>query len=160
MFSSLGKERKDACLTMIDSMSKGMEIFLVITLIGTIMIVGIISYSSYQEERKNIAILFSLGANIKDTISIFLTLNLAIGFASLILSFITSPLLSLIINNILFKVVGIKNIIKIPFDSFLGFRFIFPFVMILVLSLLIIISTVIPIMFSKSISISEELKEE
>ena len=81
----------------------GMEMFLAIALVGTAMIVGIISYASYSEDIKDSAILLCLGAKRKDIASIYIFESMMLGFISLIISFCVATLLikpfNLLIQN-------------------------------------------------------------
>ena len=158
--TSLGRERTNAVLELVNACSMGMDIFLVISLLGTILIIGIISFSSYSEDKRNIAIMFALGTNKDDILSSYLYSNVLVGIISLIIAFPISFLFQIIINKALFNVVGISNLIKIPFTSFMGIRYLYPVFIVASLLFIILISTYIPIMFASKISIKEELKEE
>ena len=61
----------------------GMEIFLIVALIGTALILGIVSFSSYSEDRKTIAILSTLGAKRDDVMDIYISENIIVSFISL-----------------------------------------------------------------------------
>ena len=82
---------------LITAASMGMSIFLIIALAGTALILGIISFSSYSEDKKSSAILTCLGASKQNILSIYLLENIFIGLMALLLSFVLSPLLSLLI---------------------------------------------------------------
>ena len=158
--TSLGKERTKACLELVRACSMGMDIFLIISLLGTVLIVGIISFSSYSEDKRIIAIMFSLGANKDDVLSSYLYSNVLVAIISVLIAFPLSIFLEGVINKILFNAVGISNLIKIPITSFLGYKYFYPLLIVVSLLFIIFISTYIPIMFSTKISIKEELKEE
>ena len=159
-FSSLSEERKNACLSLIEVSSVGMDAFIVIAIIGTILIVGILSFSSYMEERKTIAIYFSLGMDSDDVIYIYLINNLITTVLALIFSFSFAPILENILNGILFSATGIKNLIAIPFTVFLGRMYFLPLIVISFLLIVIILSTFITISGSSKISLKEVLKSE
>ena len=138
----------------------GMGLFLVIALIGTALIMGILAFSSYSEDKKTSAILKSLGAENGDIFSIYIYENLALGDIALLLSLTLAPLLSWIANKIVYSITGFQRIISIPFLRFMNRPLMFP-IMIVVFTLLIcVISTYIPLLFSKRISPREELAEE
>ena len=160
VFSSLGKERSKACIELVNACSVGMDIFLFTSILGTVLIIGIISFSSFSEDRRNIAIMFSLGANKDDVLSSYLYSNVLIAIISSLLSILLSILLERAANSLLFGIVGIKNLIKIPISSFLGIRYLFPILIVLILLIVIFLSTYLPISFSSKISLKEELKEE
>ena len=134
--------------------------FLVIALTGTALIMGILSFSSYSEDKKTSAILKSLGADNSDIFSIYIYENLALGGIGLLVSLILAPIFSLIINKIVVFISGFQNIISIPFMRFMNRPLLFPMMIIVFTLLVCVISTFIPLMFSKRISPREELAEE
>ena len=150
----------DTLFNLMDAATLGMELFLVIALIGTALILGIISFSSYSEDKKTSAILTCLGANKRDIFSIYLKENLFICSISLITSFIISPLLALLANKVIEKITAFKNLISIPLLFYQKIPLLFPVSIILFTFLICLLSTFIPLMFSKKISPKEELMDE
>lgn len=142
----------DALFSLINAATLGMELFLVIALVGTTLILGIISFSSYTEDKKTSAILTCLGASKKEIFSIYFYENLFICLISLISSLIFAPLLALFANFIIKSITGFINMISIPLLA----------VLIIIPSTIIICSlaTYLPLFFSKKISPKEELSEE
>ena len=140
------------------SISLGLTIFLILVIIGTILIMGIVSISSYTEDKKRSAILSSIGASKDSVISIYVNENLTVGIIAMFLSFLLAPLLSNLGNYLVNKFTGIESVINIPFLSFYGIPFLFPLLIVLAVILTIIISTIIPISFSKKISLKNELQ--
>ena len=138
----------------------GMSLFLVIALTGTALIMGILAFSSYSEDKKTSAILKSLGADNSDIFSIYIYENLALGGIGLLVSLILAPIFSLIINKIVVSISGFQNIISIPFMRFMNRPLLFPMMIIVFTLLVCVISTFVPLMFSKRISPREELAEE
>ena len=160
VISSSAETRSSALVDLIKAATTGMEVFLFISLLGTALIMGIVSFSFYSEERKNIAILSCLGAKIDDINDIYCVENLSIGIISFVLSLIISPLLELLINFLIKRFAGFSNLIKIPFSRFLGIPFGFPLIIFIGTIVISIFSTMLPIAFSKKISLKEELKDE
>lgn len=142
----------DALFDLIHAATLGMSLFLIIALVGTTLILGIISFSSYTEDKKTSAILTCLGASKKEIFSIYFYENLFICLISMISSFIFSPLLALLINQIIFYITLFESILSIPL---LAFLIIFPSTL-----LICALSTYLPLFFSKRISPKEELSEE
>ena len=142
----------DALFSLINAATLGMELFLVIALVGTTLILGIISFSSYTEDKKTSAILTCLGASKKEIFSIYFYENLFICLISLISSLIFAPLLALLANFIIKSITGFINMISIPLLA----------VLIIIPATIIICSlaTYLPLFFSKKISPKEELSEE
>ena len=159
-YSSNSYTRTDALIGLINAATTGMELFLVITLIGTALIMGIVSFSFYSEDKKTIAILSCLGAKMDNINDIYCVENITIGLIAFLLSIILSPLLQLLINFIVFHLAGFSNIISIPFMKFLKIPFGLPLFVFVGTILVSTLSTMIPILFSKKISLKEELKDE
>ena len=138
----------------------GMDMFLAIALIGTALILGIVSFSSYSEDKKCSAILSCLGAKKSEIFSIYLYENIVIGVIALLLSFIISPFLSYGINALILYLSSFSNMITIPFYEFLGKKLLFPLIILISTLFVCIVSTYIPLFFSKKISLKEELADE
>lgn len=145
---------------LISASSMGMNIFLVIALLGTGLILGIVSFSSYSEDKKVSAILSCLGANKNDIIDIYIYESTIIGLIAVTISIILAPLLSIVINFVINKQLSFSNLIEIPLESFLNVPFLFPLLIIFITFLVCLFSTYIPIFFSKKISLKEELTDE
>lgn len=145
---------------LITASTTGMEIFLVIALLGTALILGIVNFSAYVDDRKNSAILSCIGASNSEISDIYLSESIIIGLSALFLSFVLSPLFGLLINRIVNKTIGINSIINIPFTRFLNIPILLPFLILLCTLLVCILTSMLPILFSKKISIIEELKDE
>ncbi len=142
----------DALFDLISAATLGMELFLVIALIGTTLILGIISFSSYMEDKKTSAILTCLGANRKDIFLIYFYENLLIATISLLISFVCSPLIALLANQIIKTLTGFSNMIVVH---------ILPMLIAIPITIFICAgSTYLPLFFSKKISPKEELSEE
>ncbi len=160
VIESTGMTIGETFMDLMDAATMGMELFLIITIIGTVLIMGIISLSSYSEDKKTSAILTCLGARKGDIFSIYFYENLLIGGIALVLSFIFSPILALLGNKIINSLTGFSNMISIPFISFMNIPLLFPLILIVCTFLVCVISTYIPLFFSKKISPKEELSEE
>ena len=149
--------------TLLDLMSAatmGMELFLVIAIMGTGLILGIISFSSYSEDKKTSAILTCLGATKKEIFSIYAYENLSLGFIALGISLVVSPFLMWGTNALVESITTFRNIISIPFLSYLDIPLLFPLILIAATLLICLLSTYIPLFFSKKISPKEELMTE
>ena len=160
VISSNAEIRTNALIGLINAASTGMEVFLIIALIGTALIMGIVSFSFYSEERKIIATLSCLGAKNEKINDIYFVENVALATISFIFSIIVSPLLELLINFIIFSLSGINNLIKIPITSFNDIPLALPLLVMGGTLLIATLSTYLPIAFSKKISLKEELKDE
>ena len=147
-------------MDLMDAATIGMGLFLIITIVGTVLIMGIISLSSYSEDKKTSAILTCLGAKRGDIFSIYFYENLLLGGIALLISFVLAPLLSWIGNKIILNITGFKNMIHIPLFKFLNMPLLFPIMLISATLLVCLASTYVPLLFSKKISPREELCEE
>ena len=159
-YSCSSYTRTEALIGLINAATTGMELFLIITLIGTALIMGIVSFSFYSEDKKTIAILSCLGAKMDDINDIYCMENMMIGLIAFVCSILLVPLLELLINFLVFKLAGFSHIIAIPYFEFLKVPFGLPLIIFVGTIFVSIISTMLPIMFSKKISLKEELKDE
>lgn len=141
-----------------NAISLGLFVFLIIAIIGSVFILGIINYSSYAEDLKESAILTSLGANKNDIISIFLYESLLVGFIAIFICFISSILLSYLGNYIIYNITKFQDMIVIPFREYRGVPFVVPLLLFFGITLITLLSTYIPISFSKKIPLRRELE--
>ena len=148
---------EETLFQLVDAASVGMEVFLVISLVGTAMIVGIISFASYNEDIKESAVLLSLGAKRDDIAALYLFENILLGIIALVLSFVVAFSLEKPLNALIEKLTTLINIIDIPFTSYFGKPFLFPIIIVISTLLICLLATYLPIMFSKKISLKEVL---
>lgn len=148
---------EETLFSLVDAASVGMEIFLVIALVGTAMIIGIVSFASYAEDIKDSAILLCIGATREDISSLYVFENCLIGLIGLALSFIIALVSQNPLNHLIERFTSLINIIDIPFNSFHGRPFLFPLLIVMSTLLICILATYLPISFSKKISLKEEL---
>lgn len=160
VFNSNSYTREKAFLDLIDASTIGLSLFLIVACVGSILIVGIISFSSYSDDRKDIAILYSLGANKSQVLDIYLNENLVLCFLSIIISLIFSPLLSILGNQILFNIVKIPNLITPLVPQIQGVGLIPTLLIITVATISSFFSTWLPIKFASGIKLNEELKDD
>ena len=151
---------KNALSELINAASMGMDLFLIITLIGSALILGIVSFASYSEDHKISAILSCLGARKEDITNIYIIESLCIGVISLIVSFALSPLFSLLINFLIKTFLGFVGMIDIPFKSYLNVPYLLPLILLIGTLLICVLSTALPILFSKKVQLKEELMDE
>ena len=149
---------EETLFSLVEAASVGMEVFLSIALVGITMIIGIISYASYNEDVKDSAILLCLGAKRDDIALIYVIESGFLGLISIILSFAISIFICNPINKLIEAYTSLVNIIRIPFLTFNGHTFLFPIIILIFTMLICSLSTYIPIAFSKKISLKEELK--
>lgn len=158
--TSLALTVEDSLTDLIKASTTGMELFLGISIAGIILILGIISYFSYSQDRKRSAILSALGASRGDIAKIYLYENLLIGLFAYFVTIILSFPLTLLINKIVKKITSLDNLVRIPYYLFTSFKYDYLVILLLGIIFIILISTFLPILFSKKISISKELRDE
>ena len=147
-------------LDLVKAATMGMEIFLFIALFGSGLILGIVSFSSYSEDRKNIAILTVLGAKRDHIMDIYNYENIIVSLCSLFLAFLTSPFLAMLANKVIFNITGFSHMIEVPFIE-LSRNFIFLIITMIISTIfLAVISTCLPIIFAGKISLKKELADE
>lgn len=151
---------KEALLNMISATSIGMELFLILSIAGTLLILGISTFSNYYDDRKNNAILLSLGVKQKDLINIHLGESVIIGLFSVAIGLVSALILSLPINYIIENLMGYEKMIQIPILSYLNVPLLFPFSLFVITLIMCLLITVVPIIFSKKISVKDELKSD
>ena len=149
---------EETLFSLVEAASIGMEVFLVIALIGVAMIIGIISFASYNEDIKDSAILLCLGARRDDIALIYIVESMLLGLISIFLSFLISILLTKPINLLINKFTSLIEVINIPFARFYNRALLLPIILFVGTLLICTLSTYLPIAFSKKISLKEELK--
>lgn len=145
---------------LLEAASMGLNIFIIICFIGTILIISIISFSSFTEDKKTSAILKSFGAEDSSIINIYIQENLLVGFISLLVGFIFSLIFEKLFNLLVSYKWNFSNIIQIPLKQFLGINLFLPILIVIFVLMLIIISSVIPYSATKKISLKSELNNE
>ena len=150
---------EETLVSLVDAASIGMEIFLGIALIGIALILGIISFASYNEDIKDSAILLCCGARRDDIALIYVSESLIIGLISVVISFALGTFLANPVNELIEKFTSLIGVIDIPFKSLNGKPFLFPTLIVIVTMLVCLFATYLPIAISKKISLKEELKE-
>ena len=148
---------EETLFQLVDAASVGMEVFLVISLVGTMMIIGIISFASYSEDIKDSAVLLSLGAKRDDIAALYLFENLLLGLIAIFLSFVIALVSQKPLNLLIEHLTTLIGVIDIPFYTFLGKPFFFPLIIVASALFVCLIATYLPILFSKKISLKEVL---
>ena len=98
--------------------------FVGISLVVSSIMIGIITYISVLERRKEIGILRAIGARKKDISRVFNAESIIEGLAAGSLGIIITFLISFIVNIIVLKMFDIKNIMNLPIISALILIFI------------------------------------
>ncbi len=134
--------------------------FTVISLVSVGVVMGMSNYSSFLEERKERAILASLGAFKREVDTISYVEALLCGLLSGVLSLLLSPLAAYG-GNLLFQTkFGLENLIDIPLLRFLGIPFLIPLVVLALSSLFNLLCCFLPLAKANRCDLNEELRDE
>ena len=157
---STSNETKRAYDSLVTSFSLSMMIFVLISFVGIILILGIISYSSFIKKKKESAILSCLGATDSDVSDIFALESIIISLISVLASMVISFPLSNLLNRLLSSSFGIENIIRIPLSSFLNIPLLIPSCACILGVVISSLCSIIPLKSYKTFALSSELRDE
>lgn len=146
--------------TFIGSFSSTLVIFVIIAFIGINFILGMISLSTFLENRKSTAVLTCLGARNSSIYKLYLSENYIVIFISFFLSVFLSIFLSNFLNPIIAKKFCLSNLISIPFSSYFGMPFALPIFICLIAVIFSTIFTLTPMYIYRHGSLSDELRDE
>ncbi|MBQ9704524.1 MAG: FtsX-like permease family protein, partial [Clostridia bacterium] len=96
--------------TIINAISYVLIAFVAISLIVSSIMIGIITYISVLERTKEIGILRAIGASKKDISRVFNAETLIVGFAAGAIGIISTLLLNIVINIILYSLTGLATL--------------------------------------------------
>ena len=142
------------------SFASSLQIFIIISFVGVCFIIGITSLSSFILYKKESAILTILGSSNSKILSIFLNESLFVILMSICSSLVLSFFVEKLINNIVYKYAQIENLISIPIYSYLGYPYLLPIALTIIIISISIIFIIVPLLIYKNISLSSELKDE
>ena len=158
--NSVGLAVEESLASLVSASTSGLWVFLIISMIGVVMIIGILSLFSYTEDIKKCAILSALGAKRNDIIKVYLLENILIGFLSLMICFIFIFPLIYLGNVVINQYIGISSFLVFPQNVLTRFKYDYAFIVFFMMLFTVFISTYFPINFSKKISVAKELKDE
>ena len=151
---------KDTYVTFISSFSKTLLVFSIIAFVGINFILGMISLSSFLENRKNVAIMTCLGGRNSSIYSLHLYENYIIIGLAYVSSIILSIYLQKVLNPFISSKFSLTNLITIPFKSFLGLRFGLIFLLGFLVLICSTLFTIVPMLFYRHGFITDELRDE
>jgi len=124
VYSDLSATFTDSIGSVLDAVTLVLIAFASISLFVSLIMIGIITYISVLERTKEIGVLRSLGARKKDITRVFNAETFIIGTASGLLGVGLAYLLTIPVNNILFKLTDLKDVALInPIHAALLFGF-------------------------------------
>jgi len=101
----------------VDTISYALIAFVGISLIVSSIMIGVITYISVLERKKEIGILRAIGASKQDVRRVFNAETLIIGFVAGLLGVVVTYLISIIANIIVYDQLGIENIAQLPMNA-------------------------------------------
>lgn len=101
----------------VDTISYALIAFVAISLVVSSIMIGVITYISVLERKKEIGILRAIGASKKDIRWVFNAETLIIGFIAGTLGIAITQAISVIANIIVYEKLQIKNIAQLPWES-------------------------------------------
>lgn len=158
--SSTALQIKDTYNLFISSFSKTLIVFVGIAFIGINLILGMISLSTYLDNKKNTAILTCLGGRNPSIYKIYLLENYLLIGLSFILSLFAAKYLEGILNPLISSKFALNSLITIPFESFLGINYGLILVLILISILFSTMFSVVPMAIYRNSFITDELRDE
>ncbi|MCX5775535.1 MAG: ABC transporter ATP-binding protein/permease [Firmicutes bacterium] len=151
---------KDTLLSMNQAISVGLIFFIAIAWVGSIFIIGIIDFSSFVEKKKEVAILYSMGAERTSIRNIFIFESLGIGFLSVICALPISGILAYILNQMATKYLGLSDVVAIPFLAIGTIPFLLETGLLALAFITSYGATMIPLTMFDKISLADELRDE
>ena len=92
--------------------------FAAISLVVSLIMIAIITYISVMERTKEIGILRALGARKKDITRVFISETIIIGMCSGLLAIVTSYLLTIPVNGLIYSMTDLQNVAVLnPFHA-------------------------------------------
>ncbi len=101
----------------VDTISYALIAFVGISLIVSSIMIGVITYISVLERKKEIGILRAIGASKRDVRRVFNAETLIIGFVAGLLGVTVTYLISIFANIIVYNKLGIENIAQLPVNA-------------------------------------------
>lgn len=158
--TSTALETKETYGTFIGSFTSTLIVFVLIAFAGINFILGMISLSTFLENRKDTAILTCLGARNGSIYSMYLIENIIVILLSFIASIFAAKIFQNILNNFIYKKFMLSNLIMVPFKSYFNI----PFGLIIFLLFIAVICstlfTLTPMFIYRHKSLTDELRDE
>lgn len=146
--------------SLVNALSTSLLPFLFIELGVVVFIIGALAAHSFNEKRKDIAISLALGAKGKDLVNLFINESLLITFLAMLSSLVFTLIFERLLNYGLESLIGISNLVFIPFKNFLGVPYLFPLLLLLSGFILAFLGSSLPLFKALKSPIFMELKEE
>ena len=153
-------DRIDAFESLVSTFSISMIVFVLIAIIGLAFIIGLFSFSNFIKNKKESAILSCLGAKSSDIGDIFVIENSFVALMSGLLSLLLSVPFAMLLNKLLFSHFGIVDVVRVNFGIVFGIPCFITLLITFMSLFLSFVSTELPLNVYKSMSLSNELRDE
>ena len=151
-YQDISTSIKSISNSLIDGISVVLLVFSIITLIVSSILISILTYINIMEYKHEIGIYKSIGLSNFNIQVIFYLENIIITCVSILISTITVLIISIPLNNYIYNLTGLINVISLNFGNFLLISF---------LSItLSVLSSSIPIHNISKLAIVEILRNE
>lgn len=157
---STAYEIKNSYTSFMKSFSDALFVFVIIAFVGVNFIIGMLSLSCFIESKKEAAILTCLGAKDTSIMKIFLNQNNILILLSYLISIALVFPFQLLINKIVSSSFGLDNLIQVPFLSYLNIPLLLPVGLLVVALLISTLFTIVPLLFYRKMSLTNELRDE
>lgn len=116
LYTDLAGTISDLTSNIMNGITAVLIAFASISLVVSMIMIGIITYTSVLERTKEIGILKALGARKKDITRVFNAETIILGVLSGVLGVVIAYLLTIPINNIIYDISGLENAAKLRLD--------------------------------------------
>lgn len=140
--------------SMNDVIATSLVVFIIIAAVGAVSIIVITSFAAFVQEKKEYAILSTLGMKQNDIFLIFILESLLVNTISFIASLFFIVPLQYLINRIFANCFRLENLVQTPFLS------LWPIAMFLIVVFCSYISSYIPFRFYERGYVALEIKDE
>ena len=151
---------KETYQLFIDSFSSTLIVFVIIAFLGVNFILGMISLSTFIQNKKDTAILTCLGAQNTSIYNLYLLENYCVVTVAFILAISLINLLQKKINVIIEMKFGLANLIDMPFKTFLGIPFGLFIILFFLFCIFVTLFTIVPMIIYRKGAIANELRDE
>ena len=140
--------------------SSSLGLFIGIAIIGLTLILGMASFSSLVQGKKENAVLMSLGASRGDILALYCMEAMGLCLLSSAVSLVFIPVLQGFTNFLLEKEFDIPSLVRIPLASYLSIPYGLVLLVLVGAGLLGLLSSFLPLRVFGHVSLTEELRDE
>ena len=158
--TSSASDIKETYQTFISSFSKTLFVFSIIVFVGINFILGMVSLSSFLQNRKETAIMTCLGGRNRSIYQLHLLENYLVVTIAYLVSIGLAILGQYLLNPYLSNQFALSNLIEIPLLSFLGIKFGLLIIFFLTVLITSTLFTLVPMFIYRHGYLSEELRDE